>query len=123
MKILIFMVTFTIAMFSFAQDVAPAVPVAQSTGAQIVLALNHANDAVPAALPSTVLAIVVFLIEMAMRFLPTSKPRSLFILIGSIFGLLGTIFTKLSGLLDNVVQKLKPDPTETVESPADKKSA
>lgn len=101
----------------FAQD---ATPIAQSPGASVVLALNSANERIPAALPATVLAVIGFLVELSVRFLPTSKPRSLFLVVASIFGLIGTIFTKISGLLDSVVQNLKADPAD---SGSDKKSA
>ena len=88
---------------AFAQTVAPEV------GAGAINALTQLNDKMPAAIPGTVLSILVFVIEMVMRLYPTAKPKSLFIVAASGLALVGSLFIKISKLLDSVAQNLKPD--------------
>ena len=80
---------------------APAEPKAVST-------IENLVSKIPASLPIWVLSVLAFLVELIMRFWPTIQPRSLFILAGKIFGLVGEGFVKISKLLDSVVQNLKP---------------
>ncbi len=86
-----------------AQTVTPEV------GAGAINALTQLNDKVPAAIPGAVLTCIIFAIEMCMRLFPTVKPRSLFIMVGKVFSLIGSLFLKLSNLLDMVVQNLKEE--------------
>lgn len=69
--------------------------------------LKDLNSKIPLNIPTVVSGVFAFLIEMYLRFKPTAKPKSLLLLIASIFGLIGMIFTKLSGLADNFVQNIK----------------
>lgn len=79
----------------------------------VVDALTQVNEKVPAALPMGVLAIVIMLIEMGMRLVPTVKPRSLFITLAKVLGVVGSLCTKVSNILDSIVQNLKPEVTES----------
>lgn len=115
MKFILFISTFITATLSFAQEV----------GQPAVDALTKVNDSIPVAIPATVLALLVWAIgEITVRVIPTAKPKSTFLAIGKVFGLLGSIFTKLSTLLDSVGQNLKPDAAaKSEESPSEKKAA
>ena len=74
----------------------------------VVLGLAKADSAIPLQLSAGILGGLIFAIELIMRFFPTAEPRSLFLLASKVFGLVGSIFTKISGLFDQVVQNLKP---------------
>lgn len=110
MKFTLFTSTLFLSALALAQTAtAPAV------GASVITALTNANNAVPAALSATVLAIISFAIsEIGMRVFPTAKPKSWFIAAGAIFGSIGSLFTKISVLLDSLVQNLKDDPAPPV---------
>lgn len=99
----VFLSTFLFAGAVLAQTVTPEV------GSGAINALTQLNDKVPAAIPGAVLTVIIFVIEMSMRLFPTVKPRSLFIMIGKLFGLVGSLFLKLSALLDTLVQNLKEE--------------
>ncbi len=76
-------------------------------GENTINAVQGAVDKIPAAIPSAILLVITFIIEMLMRFLPTSKPRSIFLLASAMFNLVGTGFLKISTLLDQLVQNIK----------------
>ena len=64
------------------------IAMAQATGDATngtVVALTNANNHIPMQLSAGVLGAAIFLIELAMRFFPTAKPRSVFILLSQIF--------------------------------------
>lgn len=63
---------------------------------------------IPSALPSWVIAVIAFLVELGLRFYPTAQPKSLLLYAASMLGLLGAGLSKLSGILDNVVQNIAP---------------
>ena len=86
---------------------APVVPV--DAGAGAVQVLTTVSDKIPTAIPGVILTVLVFLIDAVMRFYPTAKPRSLFLVASGLFKIVGTIFEKISTLLDSVVQNIKPD--------------
>jgi hypothetical protein len=89
---------------------APIAAQVEAKGQKAAATLQSVSDKIPLSVPAWALAIITFLIELAMRFFPTVKPRSLFILVSQIFGLIGSIFSKLSSLLDQVVQNVKEEP-------------
>ena len=98
-----------------ASSVAPVqsgVPVVVSAPApsKAVSTIGNIVNAIPVALPAWILALLGILVELAMRFFPTKDPRSIFILIANVFGLIGSGFMKISSLLDSIVQNLKSDP-------------
>ncbi len=69
--------------------------------------VSGAVDKIPTAIPVTFTLVFGFVIEMIMRFIPTAKPRSIFLLIAQMFSLVGKGFTKISDLLDLLVQNIK----------------
>lgn len=85
--------------------------IAPNDGAKIESTLKDINSKIPISLPTAAVGIFAFLVEMYLRFKPSANPRSLLLLIASIFGLVGTIFTKISGLFDSLVQNIK-DPNQ-----------
>ncbi len=87
----------------FAQIPSPSPEV----GAAAIGTLSGAVDKIPLSVPAWLLGVIAFLVEISMRFFPTVQPRSLFLLGAKAFELLGLGFTKISGLLDQIVQKLK----------------
>jgi hypothetical protein len=99
-KILGFITVALFSVFVFAQsaDVVPA---------PSLVAVSHAVDKIPAALPAWVLAVLAFLTEVGLRFYPTVQPKSLLIYAASLIGLLGAGFVKISNLLDQVIQNIK----------------
>ena len=110
-----------LSIFGFAQDQgsatpspAPAVasspsPVASVApmGSSTVSTISSAVDKIPTAIPAWILAVIAFVVELAMRFWPTVQPRSLFIFAGQLFAVIGAGFKKISDLLDLVVQNLQ----------------
>lgn len=78
--------------------------------APVVQSVSSVVDKIPSSMPAWVLAIVAFLVELAMRFWPTIQPRSVFIMVGQLFGVIGLGFQKISSLLDQVVQNIKDKP-------------
>lgn len=75
----------------------------------IISALKKVDEKIPLSLPAWVLLAVTFLVELLMRFLPTSQPRSLLVLLAMGLGLIGNIMLKSSNLLDKVAQNIKKD--------------
>ncbi len=75
----------------------------------IISALKKVDEKIPLGLPGWVLLATTFLVELLMRFVPTSKPRSVLILLALGMNLLGSIFMKLSSLLDKIAQNVKPE--------------
>lgn len=72
--------------------------------------LQHALD-----LLSSPWAVMILggIVDLVMRFVKTKEPRSLLILIGAAFNLIGSIFLKLSQMLDGVLQRTK-DPIDGI---------
>ena len=95
--------------FLFAGAAIAQVSADATMGSGVIDSINKVNDSMPAAIPATILTIIVFLIEMCMRFFPTLKPRSLLIMVSSVLLSLSKLLLKLSGLADNIVQNLKPE--------------
>lgn len=103
---------FHVKMTAYAQDVAVAQPASvsvPSVGDRVVGELKAVDDKVPAAIPPWILGSLVFVIEAGARLYPSAKPKSLLLLVAAAFGLLGSIFGKLSSLLDGVVQNVKSE--------------
>lgn len=95
-------------MFSFcvmAQEVQPQS--ALDNVIKSVDVLKKAEQSLPVSLPTAALTILGVLSEIGMRVWPTAKPKSWFLVLSSVFGILGSIFSKVSGLLDNVAQNVK----------------
>lgn len=79
-----------------------------SVSGGVLVSLGHVNSIIPSSLSGWVLGLIAFVVELLMRIVPTAQPRSLFILVANFFNLIGSIFTKISVLLDSVVQNLSP---------------
>lgn len=77
-------------------------PIAQSVGSVV--------DKIPTALSAGVLAMIAIIIELGLRFFPTARPKSLFLMLAQVTGYIGVGFTKISNILDSIVQRLKDDP-------------
>lgn len=101
--------------FVFADDPvavsAPAVeqPAPVPFGDKVVGELKAVDQKIPDAIPPVAIGVLVFLIEAGARLYPSAKPKSLLLLVASIFGLIGSIFSKISGLLDGIVQNIKSE--------------
>ena len=107
-----FLMIFAFSVCVFAQDaqpVAQAPVVAAQTAA--VAALQGVDSKIPAAIPAWILAVVGGVAEVGLRVYPTAKPKSLLLAISAGLALLGSIFGKLSGLADMLVQNVK-DPEQ-----------
>jgi len=74
-----------------------------------VSTMKKIDDAIPGDLAVWILAALAFLAEIAMRFFPTFRPKSLLLMLASLFTSIGSIFTKLSNLLDKVAQNIKEE--------------
>lgn len=98
-------------------EVAPS-PVASPSVAPVVQTLQAIDGKIPVELAGGILVGLVFLVELLMRVIKTDKPRSLLILVAAVFQALGSIFTKLSGLLDKVVQNTKDQNASAPEKKA-----
>ena len=92
-------------------DAGVPVVVVTATPIPAVVAVQHFAAQIPDAMPAIILTIVAFLAELLMRVVPTSKPRSILLVISGLFSGIGMVFTKLSVLADNLVQNIK-DPTD-----------
>lgn len=98
-------------------DSAPAAVVVQSLPApsvnvpevqsEPVAILKAIDQKIPSSIPASVLGLLIFLIEVLMRFVPTAKPRSLFILLSEGLKIIADMALKVSELLDTVLQKIK----------------
>lgn len=86
------------------------------TKASVQDKLTSAVNAIPSELPGWLLAILAVLAELTMRFFPTKDPKSLFIVAGNLFGLVGSGLMKISKLLDSIVQNLQPKQPPTSPS-------
>ena len=89
---------------------APVAAPAVSSGDKAVSSLQGLYDKIPASIPAWFIAICVFLRDLALRLKPTMEPKSLLIVVAKIFGLIGSIFSKLSAMLDLLLQNLKEPP-------------
>src|SRR3954469_326228 len=87
------------------------IPVANSTGLApqavlvappitpqpaILTSISHGVDKIPSSIPTWLLAVLAFLVELAMRAWPTLKPRSIFTLAAQLMGVLGAGLLKIS---------------------------
>ena len=106
-SLLLFAVIFPIIGFCQDQSVTTTLAVVTTTLAPAAAAVVAQTSKIPSSIPAWVLGVLVFFVEMIMRVWPTVKPRSLFILVGQLFGALGDGFKKISALFDIVVQNLK----------------
>ncbi len=97
------------------QEASQPVAVAASNGGEKAVAvLKEVDSKIPDSIPPWLVGVASFFIgDVGLRLFPTAKPKSLILLIAAIFGLLGSIFSKLSGLADNLVQNVK-DPAPPV---------
>jgi hypothetical protein len=95
--------------FAKADDTAAVVSQTQVSGLQnAVDKLKEVESKVPTSIPAWLLTVVTFAVgDIGARLYPTAKPKSLFLLIGAALAMVGSIFTKLSGLLDGLAQNLK----------------
>jgi len=75
----------------------------------VITALKAVDAKIPLGLPGWTLLVVTLITELLMRFVPTAQPRSLLILLALGLNLLGSILTKVSGLVDKVAQNVKAD--------------
>lgn len=97
--------------------VQPTIPVVIQAPASTTLTpqaaqVSAAVDKIPLTLPSWFFVLLAFVVDLIMRAWPSVKPRSIFILIGQVFGLIGDGFKKISSLLDLIVQNLKDPDTK-----------
>lgn len=86
------------------------VPV-EASNAKAVTVLQSVEHAIPLSLPAGILLAVSFLGELLVRLVPSSKPRSLLLVVSAVLNLVSSIFSKASALLDQVVQNVK-DPVK-----------
>jgi len=110
---------------SFAQTATPVAPVSAVTSvtasqpaatAYAVTAspskaeskLEGIVNSIPGSLPAWLLGLLGILAELGMRFFPTKDPKSMFIVAGNLFNLLGSGFMKISNLIDGIVQNIQP---------------
>jgi hypothetical protein len=90
--------------------VVAAQPAPQEDGGQkIVEGLQAAEKKIPAAIPAWLLGSIIFAIELGARAVPTAKPKSLLLLISTALSVLGSMLTKLSSLLDSLLQNVKSE--------------
>lgn len=85
-----------------------AIP-ANPADSSVVKVLKDVDSKIPSKLPGLILLMLPLVAEMLVRFIPTSQPRSLLLLIAMSLNLGASIFTKSSGLLDTFAQNLKDD--------------
>lgn len=101
--------------FGFAEDapaaaeqvVAESVEVQKSGLESAVGTIQEAEKKIPVEIPAWLLGSLIFAIELGARAVPTSKPKSLLLLLSQGLSALGSILTKLSALLDKLLQNLK----------------
>lgn len=81
-------------------------------------AVSEAADKVPPVLNAVIMAVLGFLLDLAIRAYPTFKPKSLLLAgalifksVADFFLALSRLIAKLSALMDNVVQNIK-DPEQ-----------
>jgi hypothetical protein len=115
MKWLLMILMFSMCVYAqdpaVAPSAAPAAPViAQSGGEKAVAALKDVDSKIPVSIPAWILGSVAAVAEVGLRLYPSAKPKSLLLLIALGFSLIGSIFSKASGLLDSIAQNVK-DPT------------
>lgn len=92
-------------LFSFAQTVT-------SGDITAVTTLNDLADKVPASAPAFVTVGLVILCDLIMRVWPTKKPKSVLLLIASVFRAFADLVNKISNFLDTAVQNLKDKPDQ-----------
>ncbi len=121
LMMLVFLIFFHFQVTAFAQDAvsepanqesAQANVIVPSGGEKAESILKDFNSKLPTSFPPIAIGVFTFAVEMFLRFKPTAKPKSLLLLIASIFGLIGAIFMKLSGLADNLIQNVKDQPPQ-----------
>jgi hypothetical protein len=106
-----FLMIFMFSICVFAQDAQPvavqAAPVVESGGQKAVAVLKDVESKIPVSIPAWILGSIAAVAEVGARLYPTAKPKSLLLLIALGFNLIGSIFSKASGLLDSVAQNVK----------------
>jgi len=103
-----FLAVMFLSLFVWAQDAAQ--PASQDKAQAVVQVLKEADSKIPAALPNWLLIISPFLVsEVGMRLIPTAKPKSWFLALAAGLSIIGSIFVKISGLIDSFAQNLKND--------------
>lgn len=109
--LMVFLVEFHLKNVAFAADAAVAVeqPAPVPLGDKVVGELKAVDSKIPDSIPPVAVGVLVFLIEAGARLYPSAKPKSLLLLVSSVFGLIGSIFSKVSGLLDGLVQNIKSE--------------
>ena len=84
-----------------------AVATASTMTSGVVDTLKDIEGKIPLSLPAAAAILIALLSELALRVWPSKKPKSLLLLVSLVLGKTGSICTKLSGLLDQVVQNIK----------------
>lgn len=84
-----------------------AVITASTMTSSVVDTLKEVEGKIPVSLPLAATILIALLSEVALRIFPTKKPKSLLLLVSSVLGVIGSISTKISNLLDQVVQNIK----------------
>lgn len=107
MRSLVIVLISLVGVFAFAEEVAQVAAVAVDQGPPVLSFLDKVSGAIPMDLAGWMLAGITVLMELLMRFIPTSQPRSVFILVSEVLKKLAEIFVKVSNLLDKVVQNKK----------------
>lgn len=103
-------------LFAFALALNPLIVFAQVTATNdntLVTGIATLNQNIPTAVPVVAMFGIGLVCELVMRIWPTKKPKSFLIMISSVLTGIGTVCTKLSALVDQVVQNVK-DPVESV---------
>lgn len=96
-------------LFFGAMAFAEIIPPAPDATPVVIQKIDAIDKAIPTEIAAWVLGLIGVAIELLMRLVPTAKPRSVLILISSGLAGLGSIFSKLSALLDKVVQNVKSE--------------
>lgn len=83
-----------------------------STDTSAVGALTKYTEMIPASAPAFVTVGAVIVCDLIMRFWPTQKPKSVLLLIASVFHSFAALVSKMSTYLDSAVQNLKDKPDQ-----------
>lgn len=92
---------------SFAQSA-----VTSSDTSVAVDTLTKYTEMIPASAPAFVTVGLVVVCDLIMRVWPTYKPKSVLLLIASVFHSFAALVSKISGYLDSAVQNLKDKPDQ-----------
>ena len=89
---------------------ASAIPVAAPSVSAVSGVLQKVSEAIPSSIPAGVLAILLFLLEIVVRAIPSAQPQSLLLVASGALKLVGDIVGKLSGLFDQLLQNIPKAP-------------